>query len=413
MPMKIIYFTSEFPGQTHIFLWREYQELLRLGVSAHLVSTRKPPIGIQPHTWTAHAVQHTNYLFPLSAVDYFRAFRKLLLCPRDSWKKILGVILKTTDLLLRERVQLFAHLIMATKMADFVVQNSFTHVHCTTCAATANIAMFCRFLTGVQYSLSLLGPKLETYGPNQSNKWAYASFGLFQSQKLLKETQAAIPGSLPKFYAFAPVGVDTNVMRRHQPYQPWSKGDTCMLYSCGRLNPVKGHEYVIQAVGELIRRGYSIRLLIGGEDIDGGTGYRKTIEAEIRRNKLHHSVALLGAVSEEENIRQYQTAHIYVMGSLDEAAGAVAAMEAMAMELPVVMPNVGATHELIEHGCEGILVESKSFMALADAIEALMKNPDQAIQLGRMGRQKVQKDFNHHLSAQAIARFLALSHGLD
>ena len=149
-----------------------------------------------------------------------------------------------------------------------------------------------------------------------------------------------------------------------------------------------------------------MRLIIGGEDIEGGKGFRKTIEAEIRRHGLESSVTLLGAVSEEENIRQYQAAHIYVMGSLDEAAGAVAAMEAMSMELPVVMPDVGATAELITSGEDGLLVPAKSHEALADAVEHLLLNPDEAVRLGRKGRQTIEERFNHRLSARVIQDFL-------
>ena len=40
---KIGYLIPEFPGQTHIFFWRELQALPGKGVSPELVSTRPPP----------------------------------------------------------------------------------------------------------------------------------------------------------------------------------------------------------------------------------------------------------------------------------------------------------------------------------------------------------------------------------
>lgn len=411
MVMKIVYFTSEFPGQTHIFLWREYQELLRLGIQARIVSTRIPVSGVQSHGWSEQAKRDCFYLYPMSFPDFWRAVRTLFSCSFQGWMRILSVLLRIGDLGVVDRFVLLGHLLLAARMSQFVKREGHTHIHCTTCAATANIAMFCHFLTGTRYSLSLLGPRLETYGSNQANKWRHASFALFQSQKLYRETKEAIPGCIPELHAFAPVGVNTEVVKRSAPYRPWQPGVPCRLYSCGRLHPIKGHEYVIRAVKLLEQRGYPVELLIGGEDIDGGTGFRREVEAEIRRQGLDSKVVLLGAVSEEENIRQYQAAHVYVMGSLDEAAGAVAAMEAMAMEVPVVMPDVGATTELITSGEEGILVPAKSPEALADAIETLLRQPETAVQMGIKGRKKVQEQFNQRLSAAAIAGFLARTQG--
>lgn len=404
--MKILYFASEFPGQTHMFLWREYLELVSIGVDARLLATRMPPVGLQSHSWSEQARLRTNYLVPLRWRDFVAAVRELVSASPLAWRQIYFIIVKTASLRLRDRLQLMVHLLLATKVSDLVRRGGYRHIHCTTCAGTANIAMFAHLLTGVSYSLSLLGPRLETYGSNQANKWKYASFGLFQSRKLLRETREAIPDSFPRMHAFAPVGVNVEVVKRTMPYAPWTAGTVCQLYSCGRLHPVKGHEFVIQAVKRLIERGFPVQLVIAGEDIEGGAGYRKVVEAEIARWGLEEHVTLLGAVSEEKNILHCQRAHVYVMGSLDEAAGAVAAMEAMAMEVPVVMPDAGATSELISAGHDGLLVAPKDADALASRIEYLLLHPEIALEIGRNGRQTVATRFNHHLSAAAIAGFL-------
>jgi glycosyltransferase involved in cell wall biosynthesis len=115
---------------------------------------------------------------------------------------------------------------------------------------------------------------------------------------------------------------------------------------------------------------------------------------------------LLGAVSESQNFREYQDAHIYVMGSLSEAAGAVAAMEAMSLEVPVVMPGTGATPELISHGVSGLLVNARAPVELADAIEAILNDSALATRLRVAGREKVVTEYSHRRSARAIKDFL-------
>lgn len=403
---KVGYLTTEFPGQTHIFFWREYNELLKLGVDVELISTREPPAGIMSHSWSAQARAITSYIFPLQFGDAFVLLSCLLRIKKGGFKQLRQIFADTAELNLRQTFSLLAMLAVSTKVVGLARQRGWTHIHSTTSGNAANIAMFASCIADITYSVSLLGPRLETYGPNQRNKWRLASFGLFQSWQLLHDAEKKLAGSLPRLYSFAPVGVNTEVMKRTEDYFPWRQQGICHLYSCGRLNPVKGHEYVIAAVRQLRDKHYDVCLTIGGEDIDGGSGYRKTVEQCIRDHHLQQYVTLLGAVSEEQNRDNLAKAHIYVMGSLDEAAGAVAAMEAMCMTLPVVMPDVGATSELIEHQKEGLLVEPEQAGQLADAIEQLMNDPDYAIELGRAGRAKVVKNFNHHLSAEAIAGYL-------
>ena len=66
-------------------------------------------------------------------------------------------------------------------------------------------------------------------------------------------------------------------------------------------------------------------------------------------------VTLLGAVSETRVRDGVEAAHIFALASLNEGIS-VAIMEAMAMEMPVVVTDVGGNHELITSGRDAILV---------------------------------------------------------
>jgi hypothetical protein len=67
--MQIAYLIPEFPGQTHIFFWRERQALQRLGIGTHVVSTRRPPKAIVSHTWAENAASETFYLTEMRRHD--------------------------------------------------------------------------------------------------------------------------------------------------------------------------------------------------------------------------------------------------------------------------------------------------------------------------------------------------------
>jgi colanic acid/amylovoran biosynthesis glycosyltransferase len=405
-PLCIGYLVPEFPAQTHIFFWREILALRELGVDTVLISTRRPAKGTISHQWAESAMRDTHYLFSRNRFDWIAALFLLLRRSAGCIGSLAAALSDEEYAGVRGRLSLMASLMVASRLARFVQVQRLTHVHVGSCGRSAEIASLGSILGGFTYSLSMLGPSFSTYGRQHRLKWRHVAFGLFQSQMLVQEGRQRLGPDFPKRYAQAPVGVDTDRMHRTQPYQPWGPGDPCRLYSCGRLNPVKGHEDVIDAVCLLRTRGIDARLIIGGEDEQGGTGYRLHVEKHILKRNASQFVQLLGAVSEETNRSQYQAAHVYVMGSHDEAAGAVAAMEAMAMATPVVMCRAGATAELISHGEDGLLTEPRAPEQIADAVEKVLLDPALADHLRLNGRKKIQSRYSHRISAEALYRFL-------
>jgi len=69
-------------------------------------------------------------------------------------------------------------------------------------------------------------------------------------------------------------------------------------------------------------------------------------------------------------------------------------LEAMALGKPVVATNAGGNAELVDDGKTGLLVPVQNPKALANAILALLNNPDQAKEMGRQGKEKVTREFS-------------------
>lgn len=403
---RIGYLVPEFPNQTHIMFWREYQALGALGVDCQLLSSRRPNRKLMSHVWSEDAARNTNYLYPLSRTDLVRAIGFALWAGPAAWMRCAKAVW-AAEMSPDDKLRLVGLIPFAAKLASLARRENLSHTHVGSCGDVANVAMFARLLGGPTYSLSLLGPQLDTYGPNQVQKWKHARFGLFQSEQLYREARVRIGEDLPEKSCVAPIGVDVEVMKRKSPYVPWRGEGPCQIYSCARLNPVKGHIYLIEAVKHLRdEHGIDAHLVLAGEDKDGGQGYRKVIETFVGETGMTPHVKLLGAVSEERNWAENAAAHIYAMASLDEAAGAVAAMEAMAMMVPVVMTDVGATRELIEDGVDALMVPTRDPVSLAEAIHGILMDPDRAIRLGKAGREKVVAKFSHWRSATQIRDFL-------
>lgn len=405
MVRKIGYLAPEFPGQTHQFLWREIKALAELGLPSTLISTRRPAAGIVVHAWAKQAVAETTYLFPMDAADAADAAAELLRAGPVRVAKCLAIAAGASDMTPRARARLAALVIPAAKLAAVARKEGLTHLHVASCADAANVAMFASLLSGLPYSLSLLGPTLEGYGPNQTNKWRHAAFVVVMSKLLYDHSRKVLAGFLPPIVEIAPVGVDLEVMKRAGQYTPWVPGQVARIYACGRLNPVKAHPDLVDAVGVLRERGIDAQLIIAGEDEKGGHGYRKDVEQHIERRNASSYVTLLGAVSEDKHKECLQNAHIFALTSLNEGIS-VAIMEAMAMQTPVVATAVGGNAELIETGVNGLLAKAQDPKSFADDLEKVLRDSAFTLALTERSRQTVAEKFDSRAAARIIAKCL-------
>ena len=401
MKARIGYFIPEFPGQTHIFFWRERQILSEIGVETSLVSTRRPPKAISSHAWAKEAQKDTDYLAPLTLQDLAGIVIELLKAGPIAWLNCLSVIAKSKDTSLVQKLRLLMLVFVAAKLVRLAKVAGWNHIHVHSCADAANVAMFASILAGLSYSLSLHGPTLEVYGPNQEQKWHHAAFALAISEKLFRGAKDTLGGFLPRQVLVAPMGVNLDNIKRHNPYIPWESG-LCKIYSCGRLNPIKGHKDLIEMVSLLRQRGFDVCLQIAGDDEQGGSGYRQELEKIIQNKEMSSYVELLGAVSEAQVRQGLEEAHLFALASLNEGIP-VAVMEAMAMEMPVIVTDVGGTSELVEDGLDAILVEPESPEEMADAIVKIIQNKELALSLSQEARKKIVAKFHHRVSAEALA----------
>ena len=293
---------------------------------------------------------------------------------------------------------------MGASLADLARSRGWMHVHCHSCADSAHIAMFAHLLSGLPYSLTLHGP-LASYGPNQREKWCHADLGIVITEILRRDVERELAGFLPRRLEVAPMGVDIERFRRLHPIDLWRGHGPFRVFSCGRLNPCKGHRDLIKAIALMREQGTDARLVIAGEDDAGGSGYRATLEAEIKQIGLHAFVTLLGAVGENRIVSELHEAHVFALASRAEPLG-VAIMEAMAMEVPVVVTRGGGVEELVRDGVDGIFVVPEQPVLLADALGKLARNPDLAYQLGRHGRNTIEVRFQASRSADVLAKHI-------
>jgi glycosyltransferase involved in cell wall biosynthesis len=167
---------------------------------------------------------------------------------------------------------------------------------------------------------------------------------------------------------------------------------------------VKGHNYLLGALRILEERGAHLEL-----DLAGDGPLRAVLERGVGEAGLSHRVRFLGTVPHATLLERLR-AHRWDLAVLPSVATEeaeegipVSLMEAMAAGLPVLATRTGAIPELLDRGA-GVLVEGGDPVALADALEELVRNPSLRKRIAETGYRRVRDEFNIPLVASALGR---------
>jgi glycosyltransferase involved in cell wall biosynthesis len=88
----------------------------------------------------------------------------------------------------------------------------------------------------------------------------------------------------------------------------------------------------------------------------------------------------------------YQNCNIVTLPSFGEGLPTVL-IEAAACERTIVTTDVPGCRDVVVHGVNGLLVPPNQPEALAQAIETLIREPEQRFRMGKAGRQRVLEKF--------------------
>lgn len=163
------------------------------------------------------------------------------------------------------------------------------------------------------------------------------------------------------------------------------QGQEVVIGCAGRLTKQKGHVYLIEALSILRQRGIPARMVLAGTGALEGD-----LRDRVRRLGLEEQFHFLGFVDEMK--RFYASVDIFALPSLWEGFGYVLT-EAMSMRLPVVAFATSNIPEVVVQEQTGLLVPVHEAVALADALERLVRDRELRTRLGQAGRNRVETHF--------------------
>lgn len=143
----------------------------------------------------------------------------------------------------------------------------------------------------------------------------------------------------------------------------YADADTRIVMHLSNFRPVKRLDSVVEVFARLASR-LPARLLLVGDGPELGTARRLARQLDVA-GQVHY----LGA--QEDVLPLLSIADLFLLPSEQESFG-LAALEAMACEVPVVASNAGGLPEVIEHGVTGFLHPVGDVAAMAQSGVALL-----------------------------------------
>jgi N-acetyl-alpha-D-glucosaminyl L-malate synthase BshA len=157
-----------------------------------------------------------------------------------------------------------------------------------------------------------------------------------------------------------------------------------LLVHMSNFRPVKRVDAVLD-VFRRVRRQLPARLLLIGDGPE-----RPEIARQAAEHGLSSDVVFLG--EERDPVRWLSIADLFLLPSAQESFG-LAALEALACEVPVIASNVGGLPEIIEDGVNGYVCAPSHVAEMADRAVELIRDEPRRLAMGRVAAERVRASY--------------------
>jgi len=157
----------------------------------------------------------------------------------------------------------------------------------------------------------------------------------------------------------------------------WAPNGEPILMHLSNFRPVKRITDVIE-IFALVREKMPAKLVMIGDGPDRGSA-----EWLVRKKQLGCDVFFLG--KQDQVYEKLSLADLFLLPSDLESFG-LAALEAMACEVPVIASNSGGLPEVVDHGVDGYLVPPRDVPAAARYAIDILSRADRGREMGKLAR---------------------------
>ncbi len=245
-------------------------------------------------------------------------------------------------------------------------------------------------LINTQHGISLKKPRSYTFIDRFTSQWYDFFLANSNAVKHFLLAREYIPADKVKIIYH---GVDTTkfkpryISNSNLEVNPLVQSNSMVIGYVGRLHPVKGVRYLIEATYLANQQMNGFKLVIVGDGIEG-----PHLKDLVKKYHMENRVCFLGV--REDIAYILPLFDILVLPSLEEGFPTIV-LEALASGVPIIATAVGGTVEVIDHGITGLLVPPADVSSLSDSMQQLLKDETLKQQLAVNGRRLVTQKFRN------------------
>jgi glycosyltransferase involved in cell wall biosynthesis len=389
--MRVGYVLKMYPRFSETFVVTELLAHERSGLDLRIFSLRAPSDG-RFHECLARVRAPVTYLKSAGpkADDLWDSLRLAASEFPETWQ----VLHASPGVDARDAAQ-------AVELALAVRTHGITHLHAHFASVSTTVARLAAALVRISYSITAHAKDIfhESVDPTVlDSKLAEAAFCVTVSEYndcFLREKYGKSADGVKLIYN----GLDLDEFR----FVPGPRTGQNIL-AIGRLVEKKGFDVLIDACAELRRRGRSFTC-----EIVGSGAVESALRAQIERLGLGDFVQLSGPASRDQIVERIGSASVFaapcVVGKDGNRDGLpTVLLEAMALGTPCVSTPVTGIPEIVHHDETGLLVPERDAIALADALDRLLSNPDCGRRLAVAARALMEDRFDIHSNTLRMRR---------
>lgn len=212
---------------------------------------------------------------------------------------------------------------------------------------------------------------------------------------------------LEKEIFVTPFGVDTTIFYP----TPKRNKETITIGIIKTIDEKYGQIYLVKAFNILIKQLKSLGFNDTAKklrlEIVGDGPQRLAVQRLVAELRIEDCVTIYGQVSHSEVPNYLNKMDIACFPSTHESESyGVAAVEASACGLPVVVSNIGGLPEVVEDGKTGFLCEPKNPNDLAEKLYELVINPELRQKMGKAGRDFVLANYDWQENLRRMENYL-------
>jgi glycosyltransferase involved in cell wall biosynthesis len=279
------------------------------------------------------------------------------------------------------------------------------HIHAHFLHTPGSVARYAALLTGLDWTVSAHARDIWTL-PEWEKRTKLAEAEWIVTCTAIAHSHLAGLSSRPDAVCLCYHGLDLERFAAPPQHANWRNGgdphQPVNILSVGRAVAKKGYDDLLEALA-LLPADLEWRFVhIGG----GALAAALRVQAE--RLDLSHRIEWRGAMAQPEVLAAYREADLFVLASKvaedgDRDGLPNVLIEAQSQRLACVATNVSAIPELIEQDLTGLLVPPGNAIALAEALERLIRTPEERARLGAAGEHRVRRLFSMEAGIDLLA----------